>query len=274
MRNSNNNKKKEINYGQVYEKVLTDKSPFGVKEAYSSVRANLLFMSDPEGCTIIAVTGAAENTGKTLSCINVARSFARMGKRVLIIDADMRNPSVNKGLGIKLGTGLSEILAKITKEYHITPTDMDNLSILMAGATPPNPAELLYSNRFDELLRACETDYDYIFIDTPPVNVVSDALMISKKVKRYLFVVRAGIDTTQSVKMATESIKKVEGTILGCLLNDVNAKTQGAAGYYGGYGKYGRYGYGKYGKYGKYNQKSKYEQEYVNEDNDGEQRGI
>lgn len=243
------NRNKQQTFKKVFDKLLTESSPFSVKEAYSSIRANLLFVSNGSECPTIAFTSASENSGKTLTCINLAISFTQMGKKVLIIDADMRNPSINRGLSVKNDLGLSEVLAGIITEIPIIKTKYENLYVLPAGKTPPNPAELLLSKRFDKLKTACEPNFDFIFIDTPPIGVVADALPLSKKIDGFVFIVRAGVENKHIVKDTIDEITMLEGKVLGMILNDVNNKTQG---YKGNYGKYG-YGYG-YG-YGKYTSK-------------------
>ncbi len=261
-----NNKKNAKNSSLKEFKILNDRSSFSVREAYGTIRTNLLFSEHSEKCGVFAICGASENAGKSLSCINIAISFAKIGKNVLIIDTDMRHPSINKALRIKKNTGLSDVLAKLTKDIPIISTDIKNLCILPAGSIPPNPAELLYSNRFDKVLEACSERFDYIFIDTPPLNLVSDAAMLAEKVDGYIFIVRAGADTRTGVAYAIDVITKVNGKIAGFVLNDVNEKTAGYKGtyYYGRYGRYGKYGYGGYGRYGKYGKYGKYGSSYVN----------
>ena len=248
---SNNAKNKKNTSLKEY-KILSAHSSFSVREAYSTIRTNLLFAEHSEKCAIFAVCGASENAGKSLSCVNIAITFAKIGKNVLIIDSDMRHPSINKALRIKKNTGLSDVLAKLTKDIPIITTDIKNLCILPAGSIPPNPAELLYSNRFDKVLEACSERFDYIFIDTPPLNLLSDAAMLAEKVDGYIFIVRAGSDTRNGVQYAVETITKVNGKIAGFVLNDVNEKNAGYKSTYSGYGRYGKYGYGRYGRYGRY----------------------
>lgn len=245
---NNKNKNKKNTSGLKEFKILNEKTSFSVKEAYSTVRTNLLYSGHAGKCAIFAVCGASENAGKSLSCINLAVSFAQLGKSVLIIDADMRHPSIKKALRIKKDVGLSDVLARLTKEIPIISTQIKNLCLIPAGSIPPNPAELLCSSRFDKVLEACAEKFDYIFIDTPPVNLVSDAALLAQKVDGYIFIVRAGVDNKRNVGDAVDTLQKVDAKIIGFVLNDVNRKT---AGYYA-YGRYGKYGYGRYGRYGKY----------------------
>ena len=231
-------------------KVLDENTSFSVKEAYSAIRTNLLYSVHSGKCAVFAVCGASENAGKSLSCINIAISFANLGKNVLIIDADMRHPSIKKALRIKKDVGLSDVLAKLTKEIPIIATPIKNLCIIPAGSVPPNPAELLCSTRFDKVIDACSEKFDYIFIDTPPLGLVSDAALLAHKVDGYVFIVRAAVDNKRDIADAIETLSKVDGRIVGFVLNDVSKKN---AGYKVGYSKYGKYGYGRYGRYGNYN---------------------
>ena len=241
----NTNNKKNVSGSKEF-KVLNEKTTFSVKEAYNTVRTNLLYSGHAGKCAIFAVCGASENAGKSLSCINIAISFAQLGKSVLIIDADMRHPSIKKALRIKKDIGLSDVLARLTKDIPIITTSTKNLCLIPAGSVPPNPAELLCSSRFDKVLEACAETFDYIFIDTPPLNLVSDAALLAQKVDGYIFIVRAGVDNKRNIGDAVDMLQKVDAKITGFVLNDVNKKTAG----YAGYGKYGKYGYGRYGKYG------------------------
>lgn len=230
---------------------LSDDSPFAIKEAYNALRANLLYMGDSENCPVIAVTSAEPNEGKTLNAVNTAIAFAHMGKRVLLIDGDMRNSSIPKYIELKNKNGLSEYLAGLCPDPEIQQTPIDGLCVLTAGRTPPNPSELLYSEGMSALLEKARAAFDIVFIDTPPVNVVSDSLSLSNKVKGYLLVVRAGESEKPSIKQVVEKLNAVNGRVLGFVLNDVNPKTAGVKGAYGKYGKYGKYSkYSKYSKYG------------------------
>lgn len=118
-------------------KILSADSPFVVKEAYNSVRTNLLFTQQGEKCPVFVVSSPTANNGKSINSINMAISFAQMGKRTLLIDADMRNPTVHRMFSIPVKNGLSEILAGLTDSITVSKTDVENLSILTAGKIPP-----------------------------------------------------------------------------------------------------------------------------------------
>lgn len=254
------NKRKKSGYG--YEtapvqeiskrKILGKYSSFAAVEAYKAARTNLLFTRKGTGCQKIAVTSSFEAEGKSVNCINMAITLAQNGLRVLIIDCDMRRPVVNKTFGFPESDGLSELLASLvgletlfTEKSPIHPTWQDNLSVLSAGHTPPNPAELLASPLFERLLAELEPHFDYILIDTPPINVVTDALVLTQLVDGFVLVIRAGNTPMEGLRGSVSRLEQVGASIIGFLLNDVEAKSS--------YQKYNykskRYGYGKYGKY-------------------------
>ncbi len=207
-------------------KMLNDNSPFAIKEAYNSVRTNLMFTNKGEACPVYVVTSAMPNDGKTINCVNVAISFAQMGKKTLVIDADMRNPTVHQIFGLPLQDGVSEILAGMVTSVNIKPTDYNNLFILTAGKIPPNPAELLSGEKMDILLKFVRGRFDYIFIDTPPVEVVTDASVLAKKVTGFILVVRNGTTELPVIKHAVSILEQVDADIVGFVLNDINPKNQ------------------------------------------------
>lgn len=216
-------------------KVLCQNSPFAVKEAYNAIRTNLLFTQQGEKCPIFVVTSPTANNGKTINSINLAVSFAQMGKRTLLIDADMRNPTIHRMFSISVKNGLSEILAGLTDNISVSKTDVENLSVLTAGKIPPNPAELLSSARMDKLLEFVKEHYDCVFIDTPPINLVTDSTIFAQKVTGYIVIVKTDTTNTHDVKTTVTNIEQIDGNILGFILNDVNSEKKK---YYSYYRKY------------------------------------
>lgn len=219
------NKKKKKNENDFSredtKKILNQDSPFIVKEAYSSIRTNLLFTQRGEKCPIFVVTSPTANNGKTLNSINLAVSFAQMGKKTLLIDSDMRNPTIHRMFSVPSKNGLSEILAGLTDNITVSKTDIENLSILTAGKIPPNPAELLASERMDKLLEFVKEHYDCVFIDTPPINIVTDATVFAQKSTGYILVVKANTSDSNDVKTAVSNLEHIDGNILGFVLNDI-----------------------------------------------------
>ena len=216
-------------------KILCQNSPFAVKEAYNAIRTNLLFTQQGEKCPIFVVTSPTANNGKTINSINLAVSFAQMGKRTLLIDADMRNPTIHRMFSISVKNGLSEILAGLTDNISVSKTDVENLSVLTAGKIPPNPAELLSSARMDKLLEFVKEHYDCVFIDTPPINLVTDSTIFAQKVTGYIVIVKTDTTNTHDVKTTVTNIEQNDGNILGFILNDVNSEKKK---YYSYYRKY------------------------------------
>ena len=216
-------------------KILCQNSPFAVKEAYNAIRTNLLFTQQGEKCPIFVVTSPTANNGKTINSINLAVSFAQMGKRTLLIDADMRNPTIHRMFSISVKNGLSEILAGLTDNISVSKTDVENLSVFTAGKIPPNPAELLSSARMDKLLEFVKEHYDCVFIDTPPINLVTDSTIFAQKVTGYIVIVKTDTTNTHDVKTTVTNIEQIDGNILGFILNDVNSEKKK---YYSYYRKY------------------------------------
>lgn len=240
-------------------KLLTEKSPFAINEAFRSLRTNMFYTAGGEACPVYGITSSFAGSGKSLIISNLAISFAQLNKRVLLIDCDLRNSAIHKIFDIERGFGLSELLAggDNSVDKCLRKSSYDNLQIITAGGTPPNPTELLASDRMGKFVEFLKKHFDVIFIDLPPIGVVSDAAVLSELVTGYVFVVRAGRDDDRSVKYSVSIMEQMKANIIGFVLNDVNVKSGGKYGGYGkyGYGRYGRYygkyGYGKYG-YGKY----------------------
>ncbi|MCH5315953.1 MAG: CpsD/CapB family tyrosine-protein kinase [Eubacterium sp.] len=225
-------------------KMLSSESPFVVKEAYNAIRTNLLFTQQGEKCPVFVISSPLANNGKSINAINLSISYAQMGKRTLLIDADMRNPTVHRMFSIPVKNGLSEILAGLTDSITVSKTDVENLSILTAGKIPPNPAELLSSSRMDKLLDFVKAHYDCVFIDTPPINLVTDATSFATKATGYLIVVKSATTDIQDVRLAVNSLKSIDAPIVGFIFNDANASGKRYSSYYKrSYGRYGRYSY-------------------------------
>lgn len=225
-------------------RLLRPNSSFQIKEAYNSIRTNLMFSQHGEKCPVFVITSPTANNGKTINTINIAISFAKMGKKTLVIDSDMRNPTVHKLFSIKSSVaknGLSEYLAGINDNISFLKTDIDNLSILSAGKIPPNPAELLSSPRMNKLLDFAKQHFDYIFIDAPPVNIVTDAITFANRATGYIIIVRTDTTNVTDVKMVVNNLNQIGANVLGFILNDVNSDRKK---YYTYYKKYNTYNYG------------------------------
>ncbi|MGN0531470.1 MAG: CpsD/CapB family tyrosine-protein kinase [Eubacterium sp.] len=225
-------------------KILNTESSFAVKEAYNSIRTNLMFTQKGEKCPVFVISSPTANNGKTINSINLAVSFAQIGKRTLLIDADMRNPTVHRMFSVPSKNGLSEILAGLTDNISVTKTEIENLSILTAGKIPPNPAELLASPRMDKLLEFVRERYDCVFIDTPPINLVTDCTVFAGKTTGYILIVKTDTTDIHDLRTSVANLNQIDAEILGFIINDVNSKKKKYYSYYKRYSYKYRYNYG------------------------------
>jgi len=228
-------------------RTIGSKLSFSASEAYKRLRTNMLFsFTDDNQCRIIGVTSALRGEGKSTTSINLAYSMAEMGKQTLIIDGDMRLSNVHKLLGVQLTPGLSNLISGVqTNSAVVQRTAVhNNLYVISAGDTPPNPSELLSSKRMGLLLNKLAESYDYIIIDLPPVDAVSDALVVSNIIDGMVVVVRENYVDKQTLDNCVQQLKYHEANILGFVLNCAEEKnTHYKKRYYKNGKRYG-YGYG------------------------------
>ena len=172
-------------------RILSKDLGFDIHESYKELRTNIMFSLPGSGCKVISVTSGIASEGKSTTCFNAAITFAETGAKVIVIDCDLRRPNVANLLHIRKEKGLSNILINDCKlEDAIIRTDYNGLDTIIAGNIPPNPAELLSSAPMKELIDNLRGKYDYIFLDTPPVNVVTDASLLTTIVDGYIIVVK------------------------------------------------------------------------------------
>lgn len=236
--------------------LLTPKSDFFIREAYKTLRTNVSFsLTGEEQSKIIVVTSSQQSEGKSITATNLAISYAQTDRKVVLIDCDLRRPKLARLLQLNNPIGLSNILmSPDLRDSAIIDTGLPNLDVILSGDIPPNPSELLSSPRMQRLLSSLRKHYDYIILDTPPINMVIDAVVLAPNSDGVLFVVRAGLAERGAIIHAVEQLEYAKAKILGFVLNGMElAKTN--YGYsknrYRRYGRYGRYGYGGYG-YGGY----------------------
>lgn len=246
-----NKKSKNSKYDGVQNRestILNKHSKFYISEAYKTLRTNILFSTGDIGCKTFVVTSAIPGEGKTTTAINIAISFAQTGKKVVIIDSDLRKPKLHKYFDLENKIGLSNILSGVyddsNKEY-IQKTKVENMDLISSGHIPPNPIELLSSDNMQELLKRLEEAYDFIILDTPPVNIVSDALVLSKMVTGYIFVARSNYTEYQALEVAMSNFELANIKPLGVVLNDFNRKQTK-------YSRGGKYKYKTYYNYYSY----------------------
>ena len=231
--------------------ILTPKSDFYIREAYKTLRTNTTFaLAGEDGCKVILVTSSLQGEGKSMTALNLAISFAEAENRVLLIDCDLRRPKLARLLRKSSRVGLSNLLLdpSLLGEVLI-PGGVDRLDVILSGDIPPNPSELLGSARMESLLAHLRKRYDYVILDTPPVNMVTDAVVLASKSDGVLFVVRSGQSERGPVTHAVEQLEYAQAKLLGFILDDVNGDgtRYGYGKYKYQYHKYSRYGYGRYG---------------------------
>ena len=244
------NKKQNLAFGgdlMALRSTLHKNLSFTATEQYKLIRANLEFTLPPDvKCPIVGVTSSMRGEGKSTTAVNLSYVCAEKGKRVLLIDGDLRIPSVAKKMGLEDTPGLAELLiGSSTPLSHYQSNILPNWYIIPAGTIPPNPSELLGSDRMAGLLGRLQEMFDYIIIDLPPVNIVSDAVSISKLLTGMLVVIREEYTEKKELERCFRQLELSEARILGCVMNA--AKSDGAR-----YGKYRRYKYKYYKNYYQY----------------------
>ncbi len=199
-----------------------------VMEFFKTIRTNIEFSSIDHKLRAVNITSSTQGEGKSMVLINLALSFAQIGRSVLIIDADLRRPSIHRSFGISNRRGLtSTLLGDETLSDNTHATAYPNLSILTAGPIPPNPAELLMSEAMTALIEEAKGLYDMVFIDCPPAGIITDAAIVATKVDGTLFVARSGVADKRLVKHAVDHLEHVQARVLGFVFNGVESETDG-----------------------------------------------
>ncbi len=236
-----------------YDRILNEKTPFGIAEAFKALRTNISYsVAISDKAPVFVITSDFSGAGKSIVSVNTALSFAQCGKKVLLVEVDMRAPNM-KNIFAKASTpvGLSEFLSGNLAEDESPISDVghENLSVVFSGRVSPNPSELLGSEKMRDAIENWRRDFDIIIIDTPPVVEVTDASVIASFVDGYLLVVRSEYSDVNAISESIDILNRVQGNISGFILNDKNPKNVLHK---------GSYIYGKYGKYGKYRKYSSY----------------
>jgi polysaccharide biosynthesis transport protein len=208
-----------------------------VAECCRSLRTNILFSAADRALRTIVVSSANPREGKTTSVIYLGTTMAQSGQRVLLIDTDMRRPRLHVSMGVSRQTGLSNlIVGDADYDAVIKTTEIPNLFVLPCGPLPPNPAELLMSQRFQTVLAELGKRFDRVILDSPPLQVVTDAVVLSKQTDGVILVVHAGKTLRDEIKRSAKQIKAVHGKIFGVIVNAIEPDQR--SGYY-----YSYYGY-------------------------------
>ena len=230
-----------------------------IDEIFRSMRTNIQFMMK-ENDQVILFTSSTSGEGKTFLAANLAVSFALLGKKVVLCGLDIRKPALGRLFGVKDRTaGVTQLLVKdavseTDLRTTICPSGVnENLDLLLAGPTPPNPTELLARQNMHDIIELLKQQYDYVILDTAPVGLVTDTLQLARFSNVNCYVCRADYTPKANIGLLNSLVSEKKLTNCGVILNgvDMSKKKYGYYYGYGKYGKYGRYGYGRYG-YGKY----------------------
>ncbi len=195
---------------------------FRVAEAYKMIRTNLLFTLANTNSRVVVFSSSEPSAGKSTLVSNLAIVMAQTGVKVLLIDADMRKPVQHRNFRVTKTLGLSKILGKLnTFEECVQRDVVPGMDLLPSGSIPPNPSELLSSDSMKNLLKDMQEKYDYIFIDSPPLGVVADALVLIPQAAGAVLVARQRQTTYDEIAECVETIKQIDGTMLGVVVTDV-----------------------------------------------------
>lgn len=255
---------KSLNNSVEQRKLVCENLSFAASEAYKLLRANLTFaLADKNKTPVVGITSATRGEAKTTTAINLAYTVAETGKKVLLIDGDMRLPNVARVLQMEKSPGLSNVIAGLNSiNEAIRETEAQNKwYVLPAGDVPPNPSELLNSEGFINFIATVRADYDYIIFDLPPVGIVSDALVAAQTIDGLIVVTRQDYSSRKGLDQCITQLAPLKEKVLGIVMTDATKNDKGR--YYGknkyrSYSKYYESGYGYgYGYYGKSKSRSK-----------------
>lgn len=204
-----------------------------VSESYKILRTNIQYSSFDKKIRSIVVTSAGAGEGKSMTACNLALSFAQENKKVILIDCDLRRPSIHRKFKISNNLGLSDILVESLRKEDAIYKYNENLSIITSGHIPPNPSEMLGSNQIANLIENLKEDYDMVMLDSAPLRAVTDAQLLSIKTDGTILVVEAEKTKKEDIIYAKELLVKVDANILGLVLNKSKSKDKKYYYYYG-----------------------------------------
>lgn len=209
---------------------ITDpRSP--VSEAYRTLRTNLSFYSLDNPLRSLVVTSPAPNEGKSTTIANLAVTIAQSGRRTILVDCDLRRPSLHDLFGLKAEPGFTDLVLADKLELPLQPTGIENLWLLAAGAKPPNPADMLGAKKVDQIIARLQEEADMVLFDAPPVMAVTDAAVLGAKVDGVLLVIQAGKTKRDHAERAKETLEKARVRIVGATLTNA-PKDSAISGYY------------------------------------------
>ncbi len=208
-------------------------------EAYKSARTNMIFAMPGDGCKTVLFTSAFPKDGKTTTCVNLSIVFAQTGKKILVIDCDLRKPRIHKLFRVNNDIGITDVLVGMKQLDEVIKTDVTtNVDFISCGTVPKTPAELLASPKMEQVLEALKEKYDYVFLDAPPLMLVTDALVLAPKASGIFVVARQNYTEKDGLREAVGKLKFIGCSPKGIILNGVKRRKSS---YH--YRYYNRYGY-------------------------------
>lgn len=214
------------------------KTPFAIVESYKNLRTNIIAILAKKDAKVLAISSPNASEGKSTTSLNIAITLSQLNKKVVIVDTDSRKPTIHKKLRISNDKGCMDILLDNLPIRAVTVPYNENLDIITTGAKVKNPSELFSSPAFDRLLSDLSEIYDYVILDTPPINIVSDSLIIAQKCEAFVMIVRAGSTKYEAFEYAYDSLKVLGIELDGVVINGSNHKM--------GYYSRGKYSYSRY----------------------------
>jgi tyrosine-protein kinase Etk/Wzc len=216
----------EADLAKVEAKMITRFSPKSpVSEAYRSLRTNIQFSDIDNPKRVILLTSSATKEGKSTTCVNLAITLAQMGSKVLMVDSDLRRPNLHNFFQLDKTYGLTNILiGSLGFDDVIKKTEVDNLDLITAGDIPPNPSEMVASEKMKDFLEEARSRYDFVLLDSPPIIAVTDAAILTRRVDATILVVSSGLSGKNEIRRAISLIKNVQSNILGVVLNGLDIK--------------------------------------------------
>ena len=238
-------KKSKVRSNQVFTEglLLSEDSPFSVKEAYKTLRTNVIFSLPGSECKCIGVTSATRGEGKSTIALNLAISLAQLNKRVILIDCDLRLPTILTKLNLKNQEGLSNYLSGMIDYIPVVRIKKRNIDVIPSGMIPPDATALINSEEMLKMLKTLEKSYEFIIFDFPPINIVSDAVLLSSEMDGYLIVAREEVSRFQQLVETFRQTRLVGAKIIGFVYNGKieEKKMYKRKKYYGSYYYYNYY---------------------------------
>ncbi len=214
---SNTNKKSSPSKTIIAE--ASTKVPFAITEAYKNIRTHIISILSKTDSNVLAITSSNASEGKSTTSVNIAITLAQLNKKVVLLDADSRRPSMHKKLKFENKKGCMDVLIGQSTLDDVIISHNDYLDVICSGSRIKNPAELFSTEKFENLLAELKDRYDYVILDTPPINPVSDTLIIAQKCEALVMVIRSGVTSFESFERAYQDLKALDIELSGVIIN-------------------------------------------------------